>query len=105
MKRLFALFASLSLFTSACGSSELTEYTSREYETYNGEFKSLGGIEVQDQITHLFETDDGDILYAYSDRYDLEDEAYFGKRVEAYGVVSVYEELDKPLFEVKRITE
>lgn len=105
MKKIFAIFAGLSIILTACGATELADPTTREYQTYTGEFKSLGGIEVQDQITHLFETDDGDILYAFSDRYDLDDEAYFAKSVEAYGVVSVYENLDKPLFEVKRITD
>lgn len=104
-KSLIGLFASLSLLVSACGSTELSEYTSREYETYVGEFKSLGGVKVHEIVTHLFETEEGEILYAYSDRYDLDDDTYFGKPVEAYGTVSVYEELDKPLFEVKRITD
>mgnify|MGYP001559432169 FL=1 len=83
----------------------MSTYITREYEDYTGEFKSLGGIKVNEQITHLFETDEGEILYAYSDRYDLDDEATFGKRVDAYGTISTYEDLDKPLFEVKRVTE
>jgi len=104
-KGLIGLFASLSLLLNACGSEDLTDYLTREYEDYTGEFKSLGGVKVNEKITHLFETDDGEILYSYSDRYDLDDEAYFGKRVDAYGSVSTYEELDKAIFEVKRITE
>lgn len=90
---------------SACGSETLSDPLTREDETYVGEFKSLGGIEVQDLITHLFETEDGDVLYAYSDRYDLDSSDYDGINVEAYGVVTTYDNLDKPLFEVKRITD
>ncbi len=93
------------LLMTSCGGEELEEPTSRNYETYNGEFMSLGSIKVNKTITHMFETDDGDILYAYSDRYDLDDDEYFGQRIEAYGVVMGYESLDKDLFEVKRITE
>lgn len=92
------------LFT-ACGSDTLSDPLTREDETTVGEFKSLGGIEVQDIITHLFETKDGDVLYAYSERYDLNSSDYEGIDVEAYGVVTTYENLDKPLFEVKRITD
>ena len=104
-KGLIGLFASLSLLLNACGSEDMTDYLTREYEDYSGEFKSLGGVKVNEKITHLFETDDGEILYSYSDRYDLDDDAYFGKRVNAYGMISTYEELDKAVFEVKRITE
>lgn len=101
-----AFFVILSLLLAACGKSqELSEYLTRDYETMVGEFKSLGGIKVHEKITHLFETEEGEILYAFSDRYDLDTEGYLGGKAEAYGVVSAYEELDKPLFEVKRITE
>ncbi len=96
---------SLSLLLTGCGDQELGEPLTRDYETYVGELKSLGGTDVQDIITHLFETKDGDILYSYSTRYDLDSEDYFGKSVEAYGVVTTYENLDKPLFEIKRITD
>lgn len=90
---------------SACGSDTLSDPLTRADETYVGEFKSLGGIEVQDVITHLFETEDGDVLYAYSERYDLDSSDYDGVNVEAYGMVTTHEDLDKPLFEVQRITD
>ncbi len=93
------------ILLSACGSDSLSDALTREDETYVGEFKSLGGVEVQDVITHLFETEDGDVLYAYSDRYDLDSSDYDGVNVEAYGMVTTYEDLDKPLFEVQRITD
>lgn len=95
-----------SFLLSACSSSdELSEELSRDYQTTVGEFKSLGGVEVQEIVTHLFETEDGEILYAYSERYDLDDEAYFGTTVQAYGIVTTYENLEKPLFEVKQISD
>ncbi len=96
---------SLTLLLTSCGDEKLGEPLTRDYETYVGELKSLGNIDVQDVITHLFETEDGDILYSYSTRYDLDSEDYFGKAVEAYGVMTTYENLDKPLFEIKRITD
>lgn len=95
----------LLLGLSGCFGNKLSEPTSRDYDTYTGEFKSLAGIRVNKSITHLFETDEGDILYAYSDRYDLSDERYLDARVEAYGLVLNYEEMDKPVFEVRRISE
>ncbi len=96
-------FLGLAVFLSACGSGPaLEDPLTREYTTYNGEFKSLGSVKVNDSVTHLFQEDDGTIIYAYSDRYDLDES--LGTRVEAYGVVTTYESLDKPLFEVKRIS-
>lgn len=95
-------FLGLAVFLSACGSgSTLGDSLTREYNTYNGEFKSLGSVKVNDLVTHLFEEDDGTILYAYSTRYDLNEN--LNTRVEAYGVITTYATLDKPLFEVKRI--
>lgn len=99
-----AAILSLTLIFSACG-EQLEEPTSQERETYIGTFKSLGSISVNKTITHLFETEDGEILYAYSDRYDLDSDKYFDTLVEAYGLVLEYESLDKPAFEVQRVTE
>lgn len=92
----------VSIFLSSCGNPTLSEPLTREYETYTGTFTSLGSIKISSSATHLFETTDGDVLYAYSDRYDLDD---YPEAMEAYGAVTTYEELDKPLFEVSRITE
>ena len=96
-----------SLFLSSCGQEEdnLSNPLTRTDETYTGVFTSLGNIKVHSKVTHIFETDDGDVLYAFSDRYDLGSTEYMGTVVEAYGTVSTYESLDKPLFEVKRITD
>lgn len=105
MKKIVLTVLSMGLLLNACSSDELDTELSRDYATYVGEFKSLGGVEVNEIITHLFETDEGEILYAYSDRYDLDSEDYFGIEVEAYGVLTTYENLGKPLFEVKRITD
>jgi hypothetical protein len=103
---LFSLTVLPVLLTGCSGgdSAELSDPVTRDYETYIGEFKSLGGIQVSDSITHLFEQDNGDILYAYSDRYDLDDEKYFSTKLEVYGIVMAYEKMDKDVFEVKRIS-
>ncbi len=98
------LIASSLIFT-GCGEEELEEPISRDYETLTGEFMTLGSIKVDKTVTHLFESDEGEIYYSYSERYDLDDPDYLGQRVEAYGVVMEFESLDKNLFEVRRITE
>lgn len=95
----------LTLLFTGCGSETLEEPTAREYETHVGEFLSLGGTKVNSMITHLFENEDGDIYYAYSDRYDLDDEEYSNLDLEVYGVVMSYDSLDKDVFEVRRITD
>lgn len=94
-----------SAFFAACGGSDLSEPLERNYETLTGEFQSLGSVKVNKTITHLFETDDGNILYAYSDRYDLNDDEYKDMRVEAYGVVMTFEGVDQEVFEIRRVTE
>lgn len=94
----------LTLFAFGCKKQEAELPTDRNYETFIGEIKSLGGIKVNKNITHLFETEDGEILYAYSDRYDLNNPD-FRETSEAYGVVLVFETLDKDVFEIRRITE
>lgn len=87
---------------SACASEELGEPLTRDYDTFVGEFTSLGSVKVNPIVTHLFETTDGEILYAYSDRYDLDE---YTVPMEAYGVLSSYEDYDKSFFEIKRLTE
>lgn len=94
-----------SLLLTGCGGEDLEEPTARNYETLTGEFMTLGSIKVDKTITHLFESDEGEIYYTYSERYDLDDPDYLGQRVEAYGVVMEFESLDKSLFEIRRITE
>lgn len=94
----------LAVFLTACGSSDtLGEPLTRDYQTVDGVFTSLGSIHVNDTVTHLFEADDGTIFYAYSDRYDLDEN--LETRMEAYGLVTTYEDLDKALFEVKRLSD
>lgn len=100
-----AVLISMPILITGCWNDTLEEPLSRNYETLTGEFKTLGSIKVDKTITHLFETDEGEIYYTYSDRYDLDDPDYLNQRVEAYGVVMAYESLDKELFEVRRITE
>ncbi len=98
-------FAALSILVTGCFSQQLEEPTSRDYQTLVGEFKSLGGIRVNKTITHLFEEEDGDIFYTYSDRYSLDDNDYFNTTLEVYGVVMDYDSLDKPVLQVKRISD
>lgn len=100
---IIALLSGIALF-SACG-SDISEPLTRDYETIDGEIQSLGGIKVNKSISHLFESEDEEIYYAYSDRYDLDDEEYFGKKIEVYGVIMTFEEIDKKVFEIRRISE
>ncbi len=74
---IIAMLSGIALF-SACG-SDISEPLTRDYETIDGEIQSLGGIKVNKSISHLFESEDDEIYYAYSERYDLDDEEYFGK--------------------------
>lgn len=104
-KTLIALLGLSGLLLFGCKSQELSEALTRDYQTYDGELKSLGGIKVNNVITNIFQTDDGDVFYAYSERYDLSDSQYSGKRIEAYGLITSHGELDKGLFEIRRISE
>ncbi|MBT4384239.1 hypothetical protein HOD30_00655 [Candidatus Peregrinibacteria bacterium] len=94
-----------SLLLVGCTGAENREPSSRNYETIVGEFKSLAGIRVDKSITHLFEDEDGNIYYAFSEKYDLGREDKQSTRVEVYGVVLAYEDLDKDVFEVRRISD
>lgn len=104
-KKIFftTLLAGILLFTS-CG-QKLEEPTSKNNETMIGEIQSLGGIKVNKTISHLFENEDNEIFYAYSERYDLSESQYFGLPIEAYGVIYTYDNIDKKVFEIRRISE
>lgn len=99
------LLALSSLSFLGCKSQELSEPLTRDYQTLDGQMTSLGGIKVNKVITNVFQSDDGQVFYAYSDRYDLNDTQYLGKRIEAYGLVTTHTELDKSLFEIRRISD
>ena len=100
----FITLALIGVFFFGCGDEEELP-TSSNFETYTGELKSLGGIKINKEISHFFETDDGDVLYAYSTKYDLDDEEYFDKKIEAYGLVMNFESIDKEVFEIREISE
>ena len=100
---LLLTLSSLSLL--GCKSQELSEALTRDYETIEGQITSLGGIRVNKVITSVFQSEDGQVFYAYSDRYDLNDAQYSGKKIEAYGLVTSHEELDKSLFEIRMIND
>lgn len=103
-RRIFVVsLTALSLLLASCGGSKLKDPITEESESIVGEFKSLGGIKVDKMITHLFEDEDGNIYYAFSDRYDLDEE--LGEAVEASGTVMEFEDLDKPAFKITRISE
>lgn len=105
-KILFA-FSLLTLFSlTACGQDSSELPTSESYETHIGQFQSLAGVRaVNDDVTHLFETENGEIVYAYSQRYNLDDPQYYlGSDLEVYGMQRSYESVDKPILEVQRIT-
>lgn len=94
-----------SLFLVGCSGKSNETPLRTEYETLIGTFKDLGSVKVDKSLTHLFEDEEGEIYYAYSERYDLGDETTFNQRVEAYGAVMEYESMDKLVFEVRRISE
>jgi hypothetical protein len=98
------LFLSFGLFLLGCA-EKLDEPLSTEYSTMIGEVKSLGGIHVNKNITHLFQDENGEIYYAYSSRYDLDESSKKGDTFEIYGSVSEYENIDKPVLEIRRLSE
>ncbi len=104
-RRIFAISMTFfSLFLAACSTQTKTlEPLTQEYGTVVGEFKSLGGIKVDSMITHLFEDEDGNIYYAFSERYNLDNE--LSKPVEAAGLIMNYEGIDKPAFKITRISD
>jgi hypothetical protein len=103
LKCVAVLLATLTL--SACQTEEPELPLTQGYETLLGEVKSLGGIQVESGVTHLFEDENGVIYYAYSERYDLYGGEYLSEWVEAYGVLREYESKDKVVFEIQHITE
>ncbi len=58
------------------------------FGVFTGTLKSLGGIKVSENATHILELDDGSVVYVYSEIYDLDQEKYLGKNVEVYGQVT-----------------
>lgn len=106
LKKIMVLLLTLSsLSILGCKSQELSEPLTRDYQTLDGQMTSLGGIKVNKLITNVFQSDDGQVYYAYSDRYDLNDTQYLSKRIQAYGLVTTHSELDKSLFEIRRISD
>ncbi len=98
------LLLSFGLFLLGCA-EKLDEPLSTEYSTMIGEVKSLGGIHVNKNITHLFQDENGEIYYAYSSRYNLDESSKKGDTFEIYGSVSEYENIDKPVLEIRRLSE
>ncbi len=97
----FALFIALSF--SGCLFWGNTD-TPLVYEDYQGTLKSLGGIKVSDNATHILQTEDGEILYVYSDTYNLNDDKYLGNVIEIYGAVTEASEKGKDVVNISKIT-
>ncbi len=105
MKKIaFVLLISLLIlpFNGCFGGEEVVEEIS--YEEYTGVLKSLGGIKVSKNATHILQTEDGDILYVYSDTYDLDDEGYLGNKIEISGEVTEASEKGKDVVNIMEIT-
>lgn len=68
-----------------------------------GTVKSLGGIKVSENATHILELDDGSVVYVYSEIYDLDQEKYLGKNVEIYGQVTEATDKGKDVINVTSI--
>lgn len=83
------------------GGEDSTEVS---YEEYIGVLKSLGGIKVSQNATHILQTDEGDILYVYSDVYDLDDEDYLGNKIQISGEVTEASEKGKDVVNIMEIS-
>lgn len=75
-----------------------------DFVTLVGRFKPLGSIQDLEEVTNIFEDEDGEVYYAYSNRYNLNDESYKGEDFEVYGLLTHYKNLDKSIFEVRKIS-
>ncbi len=104
MKKIaFILLAALLVLPfQGCGEEEVVVIP--VYEEFEGTLKSLGGIKVSESATHILQTEDGDILYVYSDAYDLDDDDYIGNEIEIYGEVTEASEKGKDVVNISRIT-
>ena len=78
---------------------------SREQVNFTGEFKTLGTIEVEDDITHLFEDENGNVYYTFSNHFDLNSEGLMNTETKAAGYLLTYESKDQPVFKVVQIEE
>lgn len=96
------IFSLIALPLNGCFFGGEEEIVEPVFETYEGTLKSLGGIRVSDNATHLLQTEDGDIFYVYSEKFDLDDEDYLGNVLEVYGEVTEASEKGK---DVLKITE
>jgi len=73
------------------------------FGVFTGTLKSLGGIKVSDNATHILELKDGSVVYVYSDIYDLDLEKYIGKDVEIYGQVTEATDKGKDVINITSI--
>ncbi|EKD64190.1 MAG: hypothetical protein ACD_51C00051G0002 [uncultured bacterium] len=95
MKKILSSFAIISLMLAANGcfwNSEDTVVEEPTYANYTGTLKSLGSIKVGKMATHMIQTEDGDVVYVYSSKHDLNDSEYINKEVEVYGEVYISED-------------
>lgn len=83
---------STSLFLTGCRRSSSDLDTSYEALSTTGMLQSLGGIRFSGPATHLLRELDGDILYVYSEFYDLDDEGVLNHSLSVSGFVIPPEE-------------
>jgi hypothetical protein len=74
---------------SGCGGDVEEEISTDglEYITHVGTLQSLGNVNFSANATHIFRVDGSDILYVYSDDYNLNDSNYLNQKLEAGGFV------------------
>ncbi len=68
-----------------------------------GELKPLG-IQTSSNATHLLEQQNGEIIYLYSNFYNLDSERFFGKKVEVRGPVIPGEKREKDTLQVEKLS-
>ncbi len=73
------------------------------YDTYEGVLKSLGGIKVSRNATHILQTEDGEVLYVYSEKFDLDDNDYIGNHLDVYGEVTEASDKGKDVLKITKI--
>ncbi|MFA6528263.1 MAG: hypothetical protein WCT46_01860, partial [Candidatus Gracilibacteria bacterium] len=106
MKKILSVFIVLSLLLPSAGcfwNEDNTTIVDPAFATYTGTLKSLGSVKVGKLATHMIQTEDGEIVYVYSNSYDLDDSEYLNKNVEVYGTVNS-EDDGKGILDISKIT-
>lgn len=84
---------------------ESTQAENYEFVTYEGILQSLGTVKFNPDATHLLRLEDGNVLYVYSNYYNLWSDDYLNKKVEVSGLLIPGEDDgDKPVLAIERLT-